>query len=233
MTYNDENLPISKKGIPTLDKSRLKSFLFDLRRKNERVISKYWKDNNKGLEQPKMKQFKYFSIGEYGDKKQRPHYHLLVFNLFSETLKYLSELWSEGNIVVDICKPGAIHYVSGYMLKNQAEYQKFRERMFLLASNHLGEEYLKNTHYHVSNMNLRVKVNGFPMTLPRHYKNKMFTKEQSKIIRDENIKRSIEEDEDWIKKKEEQNIDWELYRLEQIDQLYKNKERTKSKKRKL
>lgn len=59
LTYDDDHLPISDLGQPTLCKHHLQKYFKDLR---------YW-----------LGDFRYYACGEYGDKFGRPHYHALVF----------------------------------------------------------------------------------------------------------------------------------------------------------
>jgi len=101
LTYDDKHLPRID-DEPTLSMGHLSSFLKRLKIKNEREIEKQANKVFKGLEAPKMKKVIYFGVGEYGDKLQRPHYHLIIFNLFGNTLKFLNELWTYGSIDLKI-----------------------------------------------------------------------------------------------------------------------------------
>ena len=60
LTYNDENLPDSEKYIGgNLDKPELQKFFKRLRKQGHA--------------------FRYFAIGEYGEKSYRAHYHIILF----------------------------------------------------------------------------------------------------------------------------------------------------------
>lgn len=72
LTYNDENLPLNNYNIPTLKKEHITKFINTLRKHFERR-------NHTGI--------KYLIGGEYGTKKGRPHYHLILFNLPLNDLK--------------------------------------------------------------------------------------------------------------------------------------------------
>ena len=61
LTYDDEKVPKTASGLMTLQKSDLQKFFKRLRKKTHEKIS-------------------YYAVGEYGDKTQRPHYHIILFN---------------------------------------------------------------------------------------------------------------------------------------------------------
>ena len=85
LTYNEENIPknyqINPKtgcvepGGGTLVKKDVQDFLKRLRKK--------------------YPGFRYYMCGEYGDKHQRPHYHLIMFNLKVDDKEYLRDSVSE------------------------------------------------------------------------------------------------------------------------------------------
>ena len=69
LTYDDDHLPIGKKGIPTLIKDEVSSFMKRLRTKMKR---EYGVDG-----------IRFFACGEYGTNGERvlhPHYHIILFN---------------------------------------------------------------------------------------------------------------------------------------------------------
>jgi hypothetical protein len=59
LTYDDEHLPKTEEGLPTLQPRDLQLFL-----KRYRKV---------------MPKIRFFAVGEYGDQSARPHYHLAVF----------------------------------------------------------------------------------------------------------------------------------------------------------
>lgn len=74
LTYNTQCVPITPNGYMTLDKEDLQKFFKRLRK-------------NTGYEK-----IKYYAVGEYGEKNQRPHYHAIVFNC--PTAVSYSDAWS-------------------------------------------------------------------------------------------------------------------------------------------
>lgn len=85
------------------------------------ILQKYWKRVRK-----KCKGIKYYSVGEYGDKTQRGHYHAIVFNADCDTL--VSEwkttpkqrIFSKplGFVKIGTVTDASIHYVTGYIMKD-------------------------------------------------------------------------------------------------------------------
>ena len=61
LTYDDNNLPKTADGVPTLCLRDMQLFLKSLRKHFQPV------------------QLRYFQCGEYGEKTQRPHYHMILF----------------------------------------------------------------------------------------------------------------------------------------------------------
>jgi len=118
LTYSDENLPAKS----SLKKKHLQLFLKKLRKRLKSKI-------------------RYFAVGEYGDRKGRPHYHLILFGngeigasgqmsierKKGRTVKtlhnsFIDKSWEKGLIDVQILENGdqgkkAARYVAGYCLK--------------------------------------------------------------------------------------------------------------------
>lgn len=122
LTYNDNNLPISENGYQTLSKKELQEFI--------NLLRTYCP-------------FRYYAIGEYGDKGERPHYHMLIFNFFPVTNPKTSGIvyhkdwntldstmimsnvdieavifkaWKKGKVDVQTLDGGAIRYCAYYVV---------------------------------------------------------------------------------------------------------------------
>ena len=67
LTYDDEHIIITGNNEPTLYKRDVQLFLKSLRKLQKQKI-------------------KYYFVGEYGGKTDRPHYHAIIFNLTKDTL---------------------------------------------------------------------------------------------------------------------------------------------------
>ena len=129
LTYDDEHLPMAKgcdlstgemKLVPTLDKPDVQKFLKRLR--------KYWKTHYD------QENIRFYMCGEYGDKKGRPHYHLLMFNFEVHDKEYfkrsqggfkmyhskvIEEIWGKGHIELNEVNAETCAYVARYIMKKQ------------------------------------------------------------------------------------------------------------------
>lgn len=61
----------------------------------------------------------YFAAGEYGEKFQRKHWHLIVMRNRQSEIDY-SKYWTVGNVDVGTVTDASIAYVTGYLLKANA-----------------------------------------------------------------------------------------------------------------
>jgi len=105
LTYDTKHVPITNNGFKSLDKSALQLFMKRLR-----------KLSNKKL--------KYYAIGEYGGKRHRPHYHLIIFNADAELVE---KAWSYykpggrydpiGSVFIGTVTEASIGYTLKYMQK--------------------------------------------------------------------------------------------------------------------
>lgn len=144
----------------------------------------YFKQLRKKLE---PKSIKYYCVGEYGDRGNRPHYHALIFyrgNMDWFKLRLLiKDTWSFG-----ICQVLPVHGAQGYVTKYILKFDD-REHLvkpFSLISHGLGIDYLsqKVIRYHHENLvSYAVKPGGFRISLPRYYKDKIFSEYERLILK--------------------------------------------------
>lgn len=127
LTYKDD-----KKGRQQVEKREMQLFIKKLRKKIE------------------PKKIKYFIAGEYGEKKGRAHYHLIILGYIPKDLKQhrgkgqskrgnnmydskeIKELWGKGRISVQRFHHKEIGYLSLYLNKNndieKINYKEIEER---------------------------------------------------------------------------------------------------------
>lgn len=156
ITYNPENLPIKRDkhdtySYATLDKEDLKKFHKHLRTCQSRALQKVKKErqyNKREYHRLKDKwKIKYYSTGEYGTRRLRPHYHILIYNLHPYVLEKLEEnkLWTKGEIYFGEVNGASINYVAKYLIDKDQETQGWDERQkpFSIMSKGIGSNYLK------------------------------------------------------------------------------------------
>lgn len=136
LTYNDENLPYSLKGVPCLCKRDIQLFLKRLRKRFGEV------------------KLRYYAVGEYGTRTRRPHYHLLIFGLSPFDLdsvfyqyggksgdrrrSILSDTWGYGLCHVGEVTRESIQYVAGYVTKKFTKKGDSYAREFAVMSRKPG-----------------------------------------------------------------------------------------------
>lgn len=119
---------------------------------------------------------RYYAVGEYGTKRERPHYHLLMFNLLPTLSNRIEEIWGMGQVLVGDVNERSIHYTTKYHVNAFGDYPG-REPPFVLMSRKpgIGAGYFE-THmeWHIYSDRMYTQVGGFKRSLPRYYKSKMF-----------------------------------------------------------
>lgn len=182
LTLTYEKAPLSANGLPTLLKKDYQNFFKRLRK----LVP-----NQKG-----PKRLKYFACGEYGTKTARPHYHAIVFNLPQDIINSATQIrdtWKHGHVLVTPSNLATINYVVGYITKGgtkkiiDKEFGIYDDRIpeFQLMSKGLGECYLTPQmikYYKDRQLFCIVHENGHILSMPRYYKNKIFTKLELKEL---------------------------------------------------
>lgn len=164
LTYDTKYVPLSKSGYMNLNKRDVQLFMKRLRRDN---------DNN----------LKYFLCGEYGEKTERPHYHLILFNAKIDTIQ---ENWAKGQIHYGQVTEASVGYTLKYMAKiGKIPKHKNDDRLpeFQLMSKGLGKSYIspKFIAWHKADIENRVYCNikdGKKISMPRYYKDKIYSREE-------------------------------------------------------
>lgn len=143
LTYSDDNLP--ENGQLVL--AHIQGFIKRLRFKYQGVQPVPF-----GEDQFKH-QIRYYYCGEYGEKLQRPHYHVLVFNFdFPDRRKWgkkrqgyqlyrskvLESLWPYGYSSVGELTETAAAYVTGYVTKKITG-KEAKERHYKKVNEETGE----------------------------------------------------------------------------------------------
>lgn len=108
MTYNEDELPRSDSGIPSLNKEHVQLFQKRLREVQRRAY-------------PGSTNLRYYTVGEYGTRTLRPHYHSILFNLQGKLLPQITDIWSHGGVFVGDVTGASIHYVTKYVINRTVE----------------------------------------------------------------------------------------------------------------
>lgn len=173
-TYEDNKLPTTLDGKPTLVKSHLQNYM-----KNIRHLTK-----NK---------LKYYAVGEYGSETKRSHYHMILFGFPADIRYKLISEWKHGFVVIGEVNQATIHYVTKYMLKDTKEIHG-REPPFSLCSQNLGASYLQNKRMHLQNSKTTVQLNGYEQRMPRYYKERIFSKLSLQELNEQETERMLQKE---------------------------------------
>ncbi len=107
LTYNDDNLPTNSDGVGTLNYTDIQKWLKRLRF----ALTELGSDT----------QIRYWVCGEYGKRKARPHYHLILYGLKPDEFKLINKTWGKGYVYLGYnLSPKCINYVSKYVQKQGA-----------------------------------------------------------------------------------------------------------------
>lgn len=189
LTYNNDTVPITKNNYMTLVKRDLQLFFKRLRTYTERSQKNTIWD----------KKIKYYAVGEYGGKTQRPHYHIILFNAEYHNIQ---EAWQLGNIHYGDLNAASAAYTLKYISKDGQIPQHSgddRQKEFSLMSKGLGANYLtpENIAWH------RQRTPGSPVheryflavydkkiAMPRYYKAKIWNKFETQLIGAQFVKKA-------------------------------------------
>lgn len=180
LTYNEEEIPLTKSGDQTLKKRDLQLFMKKLRTQAHRDG---WSHK-----------IKYYACGEYGGKTNRPHYHIILFNAPPAYMDFngrIESLWTQGLCHIGSVTDGSIGYVTGYVLKKSLlirEIDDERQKEFAVMSKKLGANYLTEAQKNYKRKTLTNYVlteTGSKIAMPRYYSDKIFDDEMKEFLKDE------------------------------------------------
>ncbi|AXH76350.1 MAG: replication initiator protein [Microviridae sp.] len=174
LTYATQYLPRSTNKFATLSKRHVQLFFKRLRKINAHKL-------------------KYYCVGEYGTRFRRPHYHIILFNAEVSTI---SRAWCNkkgrpiGNIYYGTVTGASVGYCLKYMSKpkgNRMHRRDDRQVEFSLMSKALGAAYLTEAmrKWHEAKLEERmycVLEGGKKISMPRYYKDKIYTENMRKIV---------------------------------------------------
>lgn len=216
LTYDTHHVPITKKGWMNLCKRDLQLFFKRLRKNT------------------KIKDIKYYAVGEYGGKSYRPHYHLILFNTEPHQVE---QAWVDNNgYAIGQCHFGTVAEASiGYTLKYVCKPSRVplhknddRQPEFALMSKKLGMNYLieQMINYHKNDLEKRMFIplqDGKKIAMPRYYKDKIYNEQERKKI-SKFIQQKVEKENDLNHKK--YGDDYEKHLVEsyrhKFETYYKN-----------
>jgi len=181
LTYDQDNIEYSEDGIPTLVKKDLQNFMKRLRKKQSKLTDV---------------KIRFYGLGEYGSKTERPHYHLLLFNVALPVTGKITNIWGLGHTKVGTITDGSIHYVTSYHVTEEKKefidektgviYEREDEFTTMSTRPGIGYGYVERMKkWHNENEAYYVIDNGYMKRMPEYYKDKIFSGEMRKKLADQ------------------------------------------------
>lgn len=168
LTYDTKHVPITENGFMSLSKRDPQLFMKRLRKVHSQPL-------------------KYYLCGEYGGKTNRPHYHIILFNA---RIDLIQAAWQLGSIHYGKVSGASVGYTLKYMTKGKKipmHKNDDRQPEFALMSKKIGISYLSPSKikWHHADLQNRMYVNiggGKKATMPRYFKDKIYTEEQRNAV---------------------------------------------------
>ncbi|QCS36805.1 replication initiation protein [Tortoise microvirus 8] len=153
-------------ALPGLKKSDIQNYMKRLRKK----LSIY------------NRKIRYYVVGEYGTKTNRPHYHLIVFGVNQDDFNLFNSEWYHGSIRYDEVTDASINYILKYHVDRNEHLDIQPVKPFALMSKGIGRVYIdKMKSYHRNSGDMLVTVYGSKKRMPRYYKERMFSSLEREI----------------------------------------------------
>lgn len=192
LTYDTSYVPLTEKKFMQLRKRDLQLYFKRVR-----------KSHGPGV------RLKYYAVGEYGGKFSRPHYHIILYNAkiqcmltkkdenalrihgLDGKLELMSKHWIYGHTTFGQVNGASIGYSLKYISKGRTVPKHANDDRlpeFSLISKHLGINYLTKAmvHYYKADITERMYCTapgGIKISMPRYYKDKIYTSEQRGYIK--------------------------------------------------
>ena len=177
-------------GTPTLWNNHMSEFIKHLRTYQER---EYVKMRKQGIRIERWK-IRFYGVGEYGELTNRPHYHILIFNMYDSLkarlnsmpdpkTKKWSNIWNKGIVTCELVTDKRIGYVTKYMM-DKDQYPKGAMRPQVRQSQGIGKQYIDRAKdWHLENEKLYTISGGSRASLHRYYKDKIFAENPEALER--------------------------------------------------
>lgn len=184
LTYNDDHLPLLNPWTGEFTRGNQHAYIDTRLWKPilyKQDLVKYWKRLRKRSDA----KIKYYAVGEYGERGNRPHYHAIVFNAEHENMENAWTIDDEeiGFTQCDEVTQASIRYVTKYCI-NQKDSRYSFAPPYATMSNGIGMGYIKRTKaFHQQKKDLYItNPGGYRQSMPRYYRERIFSEEELKEI---------------------------------------------------
>lgn len=203
LTYDNDNLYLTRNGKASLDERDLQLFFKRLRKAHStgKVSSIYKRAiygyNYRGINirfNTKPQPIKYYAVGEYGTKTKRPHYHIILFNA---DIELIESCWKHGEIHYGDVSGASVGYTLKYLCKPKKigkDPGDDRKPEFAVMSKGIGMSYLSNQaicEWHLADIENRMYVNlqnGKKASMPRYIRERLYLESELRQVQDANVR---------------------------------------------
>lgn len=127
--------------------------------------------------------FSYLIVGEYGEKRNRPHWHCLLFSDSRIAYSDIADAWRGGYKDSSPNQAGwirfepirsarSIRYTVKYIYKYVGTERNFE--LMMSRNPAIGKSFLVNQVYFLEKRTTQFSIDGRPQAMPRYYKRKFF-----------------------------------------------------------
>lgn len=171
-------------------------------------LQKFKKKIRKAQAQITDQKIRYYSVGEYGTETGRPHYHSILFNLHPQIQSDLNAHWDHGHIHCGNVTQASIHYVSKFHCNPVKDPDDIQPEFATMSRRPgIGHKYIDVAKsWHRENEYTHIVCNGFKQTMPRYYREKIFSLEERKRLAERTVYMTDEQYEQEIKRLESLNL---------------------------
>lgn len=140
------------------------------------VDKKHFQKFMKRLRKKSGDRLRYYAVGEYGSKTNRPHYHAIIFNYYGNE-NFLQSVWPFGIVHIGKVTEASIRYTTKYIIQRfdvpskQNKPFALMSRAFGIGLWYLTDEMVRWHREGERNYTLTFGIKG---RLPRYYKNKIW-----------------------------------------------------------
>lgn len=187
LTYNQDDVPVF---VPSMNKIIRGKFARNLSVRRHKVNTVYRPDYLKYIRdlrrlEPENTEIQYFGVSEYGGETQRPHYHFVVWNV--KNPENIKKAWDRGWCTMSPMKVSRAMYLTKYTY-NQDEYtpplavktwRSMSRGNTQGKKKGIGVQYVDDFKaYHKSTLTDWGKLDQTNVTLPKYFKDQIFTDEE-------------------------------------------------------
>lgn len=228
-TYSPKTIPITQNGFMTLKIKDMQTYYKRLRN-TYRYKSIDQTTGKKKWLYDKVPEIKHYTVGEYGTKGSRPHYHAIIFNAHEENIV---QAWSKfgdeiGNVVLGTVTEASISYTLTYMIvKSQIEKRHSRDdrqKEKSIMSKGIGKKYVtKEVIEHYRNNLSKAYIleeDNTKIAMPKYYRNMIYNDDE-KVEQTKIIQKALKEIDSKDRRTEEQKRNNKIKNIQKFKQSKK------------